>query len=289
MTAIIFGVNGQDGYYLTKLLIGNGIRVIGVSRSAGDVIGDVSNYHLVQSLIEKYKPKYIFHFAANSTTDHSALFDNQQAIVQGTINILENVRLHCPTAKVFLSGSALQFENQGHPIDENTSFHGNNHYSIARIHSTYTGRYYRINFGLKIYIGYFFNHDSPLRTEKHVNQKIASAARRIAAGSLEKLSLNNIEVQKEFNYSADIVEAVWILINQNIKYEAVLGCGQAYSIKDWLEACFMRINKPWQEHTLIRKNLFPEYKVLVSNPKLIKDLNWRPKISFIEMADIMMR
>ena len=70
MTAIIFGVNGQDGYYLTKLLIGNGIRVIGVSRSAGDVIGDVSNYHLVQSLIEKYKPKYIFHFAANSTTDH---------------------------------------------------------------------------------------------------------------------------------------------------------------------------------------------------------------------------
>lgn len=287
MTALIFGVNGQDGYYLSKLLRRNHIDVIGISRSIGDIIGDISDSEFVKFLLQKYQPKYIFHFAANSTTHFSGLRDNQQAIVEGTLNLLENARLYCPAAKIFLSGSALQFENKGIPIDETTPFFGNNPYSIARIHSSGMGRYYRNHFGMKVYIGYFFNHDSALRSEKHVNQKIAACVQRIAKGSTEKLVLGNIEVKKEFNYAGDIVEALWVLVNQNQVFEAVLGCGQAYQIKDWLNACFTLIGKSWQDYVTIEKEYEPEYHILVSNPRLIKSLNWAPKVSFDKLADLM--
>ena len=244
MKAIIFGINGQDGQYLNKLLSSNKIKVIGVSRSGEQWIkGDVSDFSFVESLIRQHKPDYIFHFSAISTTKHSALFDNHKAISTGTLNILESVKNHCPKCKVFLSGSALQFENKGLLIDEKTSFEAKCPYSIARIQSVYAGRYYRDAFGLQIYFGYFFNHDSPLRTEQHINQKIILAVKRINHGSNEKLELGDIDVRKEFNFAGDIVEAIWMLVNQNVVFEAVIGNGKAYSIKDWVEYFFKKKNK----------------------------------------------
>ena len=232
MKALIFGISGQDGYFLTELLRKKNIQIIGVSRSYGDLIGYVGDYSFVESILKHHQPNYIFHFAANSTTNHSALFDNHNAISTGTLNILECVRLHCPTAKVFLSGSAMQFKNKGVPIDEQTPFEASSPYSIARIQSVYAGRYYRSAFGLLVYFGYFFNHDSPLRSEKHVNQKIVSSVKRIANGSTEKLELGNIDVKKEFNYAGDIVEAVWVLVNQDTVFEAIIGSGDAHSIQE---------------------------------------------------------
>src|SRR5277367_2342099 len=108
----------------------------------------------------------------------------------------------------------MQFKNEGLPIDELTPFEASSPYSVSRIQSVYAARYYRSVFGLEVYTGYFFNHDSPLRAENHVNQKIAAAVKRIGAGSNEKLYLGNINVRKEFNYAGELVEAVWILVNQ---------------------------------------------------------------------------
>jgi len=290
MKAIIFGANGQDGQYLSQLLQNKKIKVIGVSRSGKQwTKGDVADLHFVESLIKQHNPDYIFHFAAISTTKHSALFDNHKAISTGTLNILESVKKHCPKCKVFLSGSALQFKNKGLPIDEKTPFEANNPYSVARIQSVYAGRYYRNVFGLQVYVGYFFNHDSPLRGEQHVNQKIALSIKRIINGSNEKLELGNIDVKKEFNFAGDIVEAVWILVNQNIVYEAVIGSGKAYSIKNWLEYCFKKTNKKWQDFVTKKKDFVADYKILVSNPKLIKSIGWRPKVDFFKLADLMMK
>ena len=289
MKAIIFGVNGQDGYYLTELLTLNKVDVIGVSPFDGVWIkGDVADFAFVEVLIKRYQPEYIFHFAAKSTTHHSALFDNHKAISTGTLNILESVKLHCPTSRVFLSGSAMQFKNEGLPIDEKTPFAASSPYSVARIQSVYAGRYYRDTFGLQVYVGYFFNHDSPLRTERHVNQKIAATAKRIANGSKESLELGNIDVQKEFNYVGDIVKAVWLLVNQTAVFEAVIGSGVVYSIKDWLEYCFKKIDKSWQNFVKIKQNFFPDYQLLISNPQLIKSIGWQPKIDFYQLADLMM-
>jgi GDPmannose 4,6-dehydratase len=289
MKALIFGITGQDGYYLSKLLTSRGVEVVGVSRFDGDWIkGDVADFAFIEALIKTHKPNYILHFASNSTTHHSALFDNHKAISTGTLNILESVKLYCSTARVFLSGSAVQFKNEGLPIDEQTPFEANSAYAVARIQSVYAGRYYRNTFGIQVYTGYFFNHDSPLRSERHVNQKIVSAVKRIAAGSAEKLELGNIAVKKEFNYAGDVVEAVWTLINQDVAFEAVIGCGSTHSIQEWMEYCFNKINKDWQDFVILKQDFIPEYEVLVSNPKLIRSLGWDPKVDFYGLADIMM-
>jgi len=287
MKAIIFGASGQDGFYLRRLLERQNIETTGISRSGGEPNGDVADWRFVEKTIKDYQPDYVFHLAANSTTGHEAVFDNHAAISGGTLNILEAVHRHSRKTKVFLSGSAVQFENNKTPIDENTPFAALSPYAVSRIHSVYAGRYYR-SLNLKIYVGYFFNHDSPRRAAPHVNQKIALAAKRIAAGGDEKIEIGDIRVKKEFNFAGDVVEAVWRLVNQAEVYEAVIGCGIAHSIADWLDLCFGRVNADWRKHVIIKENYKPEYRILVSNPALIKSLGWQPETNIGDLAEMMM-
>ena len=186
MKAIIIGANGQDGFYLNQLLQQEGVIVVSISRSGNFRKVDLSNYDECAHLVKIERPDFIFHLAANSTTNHSALFENHQTIATATLNILEAVKNNSPLTKVFISGSGLQFKNNGVPIRETDSFHANDAYAVSRIQSVYAARYFR-SLGLKVYVGYFFNHDSPLRTERHVNQKIAMAVKRIANGSKEMI------------------------------------------------------------------------------------------------------
>lgn len=288
MKAIIFGANGQDGYFLNQLLISKNIETFLVSRSGNCIIGDVADLDFVQSLIKKHKPHYIFHFAAVSSTRHNVLFDNYRAICEGTNNILESVRLESLETKVFLSGSAMQFENNGTPINETTPFAASSPYSVARIYSVYCGRYYRKAFNLKTYVGYFFNHDSQLRSESHVNQKIVRAVQRIAKGDKEILEIGNVDVRKEFNYAGDAVEAIWQLVNQDTITEAVIGSGEVHSIRDWIKYCFGLINRNWEDHVVVKDNFTPEYDVLVSDPKVLYSLGWAPKVNFTGLAELML-
>jgi GDPmannose 4,6-dehydratase len=286
--AVIFGSAGQDGFYLNSLLRNQHILTVNVSRKNSEVNGDVSDYKFVSDLIKKHQPDFVFHLAANSTPRHDALFENQRTICDGTLNILESARLNAPSAKIFLSGSALQFRNEGFPINEKTAFEADSAYAVARIQSVYAARYYRKAFGLRAYVGYFFNHDSPFRTEQHVNQKIAKAAKRISLGSKEELVLGNIEVQKEFNFAGDMVEAVWLLVNQEEVSEAVIGSGKAYRILDWLSYCFESVGLNWEEAVVLEENYISPYQILVSDPKLITDLGWRPMTSMYQLADMML-
>ena len=232
--ALIFGSNGQDGIYLNKFLKSIEICVINSSRKSENYFGDVGDFSFVKKIIKKELPDYIFHFAADSTTKHEAILDNNNSISTGTINILEAVRLFSKTSKIYITGSAMQFKNNGKPINENTPFDLSSSYSLSRIHSIYSARYYREKFNLKIYIGYLFNHDSILRSESHINQKIARTVLKIKEGSSEKLLVGNIEVRKEFNFANDIIKAIWILVNQNKIYESVIGSGISYSLKNWI-------------------------------------------------------
>ena len=283
MKAIIFGASGQDGFYLTQLLRAQNIETVGIGRSSGDVIGDVSDWNFVENLIEENKPDYIFHLAANSTTRHDAVFDNHRAISTGAVNILEAAHRHSPQTRIFLSGSAVQFENTGAPIDEITPFAPVSPYAVSRISSVYAGRYYRA-LGLKVYVGYFFNHDSPRRNEQHVNQKIARAAQ-----TGEPIEIGDITVRKEFNYAGDAVEAIWILVNQDKVFEAVVGSGAAHSIEEWLDLCYEIAGKNWRDYVTVKKNFAAEYRILVSNPALLKSLGWQPHVGIRQLAEMMMK
>lgn len=289
MKAIIFGINGQDGFYLNELLQKQKVEVIGVSRSAGQnqwIQGNVKDPEFVQTLIQTLQPDYIFHLAANSTTAHHALFENHESISTGTLNILEACYQHSKHSRIFLSGSAVQFENKGVPINEQTPFASLSPYAVARIQSVYAGRYYR-NLGLQVYAGYFFNHDSPLRSDRHVNQKIAAAVSRIAKGSNEKIEIGNTRVKKEFNFAGDVVKAIWQLVNQDGIYEAIIGCGKAYSIYDWSKICFGLIGKEPDEYLIEKKDFKPEYNILVSDPRLLFSIGYYPETDIAALAKIM--
>lgn len=288
MNAIIFGASGQDGFYLRQLLRRQKVETNCVARSGDEfIIGNVADWQFVEKAIKRHQPDYIFHLAANSTTRHEAIFDNHAAISTGTINILEAVYRHSPQSKVFLSGSAVQFENDGTPIDENTPFAPLSPYAVSRIQSVYAGRYYR-SLSLKVYVGYLFNHDSPCRTSQHVNQKIALAAKRIALGKDDKLEIGDITVKKEFNFAGDVVEAVWCLVNQDDVFEVVIGSGKAYSIEAWLDLCFTSVNLEWRNYVKINDKFKPEYQILISKPTLMNSLGWQPKIDINGLAQMMM-
>jgi GDPmannose 4,6-dehydratase len=283
MTAIIFGGNGQDGYYLSFLLKNIGIDCVSVSRSSG-IKCDVSNYDDVDLIIKKYLPSFVFNFAANSTTNHNALFENYNAISTGSLNILNSVYNNCKDCKVFITGSAVQFENTGKPIDENSEFEPNSAYSVARIQSIYMARYFR-SLGVPVYVGYLFHHESLLRKNGHISKIVTNAINDIINGATDrKIKIGNISVIKEWTYAKDTMEAILILMQQDNIFEAVIGSGIGYSIKSWIEECFSLSGLNWEEHVITDASYVPEYLSLISSPNIIKSLGWSPKVDFKVLA-----
>jgi GDPmannose 4,6-dehydratase len=289
MKAIIFGANGQDGFYLQSLLQQQSIEVIGISRNGDYIKADITSFEDVQSLVKEHQPAFIFHLAANSTTRHEVMLENHQTISTGSLNILEAVRLHSPQTKVFISGSGLQFVNHNQPIKETDPFEARDAYSVSRIQSVYAARYFRTSHDIKTYVGYFFNHDSPRRSERHVAQKIAKAAKRISLGNNERLLIGDINTIKEWTFAGDVVEAIWCLVNQDNVFEANLGSGLGYSIGDFLTECFSLIGKDWKDYVDIEKGFEAEYKQLVSDSSLIQSLGWKPKTSLKQLAQLMLQ
>lgn len=288
MKVIIFGANGQDGHYLTDLYQKQGCEVLGISRKGNSLHGDVASFAFVEDTLRNYKPDLVFHLAALSTTNHDALFENHKTIGTGSLNVLEAVYRQHPNCKVFLAGSGLQFKNVGKPIHEKDPFDASSAYAVERIHAVYAARYFR-TLGIKVYIGYLFHHESPLRKPTHVSQRIVQAVKRIAAGSNEKIDIIDVSVEKEWAFAGDIAEGIATLVEQECVFEAVIGTGKTHTIEDWLEICFDSIGKKWTDYVLIRSGVAADYQHLLSNPETIRTLGWRPKVELPELAEIMLR
>ena len=287
MKAVVFGSNGQDGTYLVELLQGKGVETVGVSRAGAWHQGDVARLPDVERVLLHVRPDLIFHLAANSTTRHNALFENHETISTGTLNILECTRRYCPGARVFLTGSGVQFHNGGQPIDEETPFEATSPYAVARIQSVFAARYYR-SLGMRTYVGYLFHHESPRRSPTHLSRTIALAARRIASGVQQELDLGDISVIKEWTFAGDTMRAVLCLIEQDEIFEAVIGSGEGHSVQEWLEQCFAKVGLSWQDHVKVKSGFDAEYKCLLSRPTRIMSLGWTPEVSFAALAEMMM-
>lgn len=290
MKAVIFGINSQDGFFLSQLCQQNGIDVLGVSRTAGQWMqGSVSDADFTEMIIKHNNPDYVFHLAANSTTRHESIFENNLTIGNGTLYIMEAVKKFAPKAKVFITGSGLQFVNEGRPIKETDVFDASSAYAMSRIHSVYTARYYR-SLGIATYVGYLFHHESPFRKEHHISKLVAEAAKRVMKGSADKISIGDISVRKEWAYAKDISEGIFALVSQDEVCEATIGTGVIYSIEDWLDTCFRIAGKNWRDHTVVKESGFiAEYPVLVSDPSTIRSIGWNAKTSFEELGNIMMQ
>lgn len=286
MKALIFGASGQDGHYLGEICREQDVEPIGVSRAGAPLRGDVARRDEVEALVREHAPGYVFQLAANSTTRHDALFENHETISTGALNVLEAVRRHAPEARVFIAGSGVQFENTGAPISERATFAATSPYAVARIQSVYAARYFR-SLGVRAYVGYLFHHESPLRKPGHVAMKIALAARRIAAGSDERLELGDPTVEKEWTFAGDVARAMFTLIRQDDVFEAAIGSGEAHSISEWVEACFRVTGRAWRDHVDVRAGFVPEYRRLVSDPTTIRGLGWAPAVPLPGLARMM--
>ena len=286
-SAIIFGASGQDGCLLNNILINNKVTSHLVSRNNSPIKGDVSNYDFVCSLINSIKPDYIFHFAATSNVSHEFLFENHSSISLGTINILESVKTYSKASKVFIAGSAEQFENNGEPINEFTPFKANSTYSAERIYATHISRYFREKHNVQVYLGFFFHHDSPFRKENHLNQKILNYVKNFNEDQPQKLILGDYTIKKEFNFAGDIMNAAWILVNQDKVFEAVIGSGKPYEIRKWLSLAFRKKELDWEDWVEVDKDFTAPYRSLYSDPTLIKSIGWKPKVGIENLLNMM--
>ncbi len=249
--------------------------------------GDVSDADFVADLVRSERPDYVFHLAANSTTDHAALLENHETIATGALAVLEAAYRHAPDARVFIAGSGLQFSNTGSPIRETDEFEASSAYAVARVQAVYAARYYR-TLGVKAYVGYLFHHDSPLRRGRHVSQQVAEGLRRIREGHTDVLAVADPTVRREWVFAEDVARGMLALVEQESTFEATLGSGEARPIGDWIQACAHELSLGAGEFSVVTEPGFvPPFATLVSDPSTMRGLGWAPRVSFEELAAMM--
>lgn len=283
MRVLILGSTGQDGHYLAEVCRARGDTVLGVSRSTRPLACDVSVAEQVDAVLADFAPDRIYLLAARSSTREGLFGEHQHTIVDGCSHVLAATERRCPNARVFVAGSALQLENRGAPIDESAGFRADSSYALARVQAAWIARHFRGR-GLAVCIGYLFHHESPLRPVAHVAQHVATTARRIAAGSRERLTLGAPDVRREWTFAGDTARAMMTALEQDAEPELVIGSGQAHSIAEWAQHCFAACDLDWRDHTDVDAGYVPEYRLLVSAPRRLERLGWRPTKTMAELA-----
>jgi GDPmannose 4,6-dehydratase len=275
MRVLVFGHNGQTGIFLANLCHKLGHEFFGVSRQCSTGInlnnGDVSDPQVVAYAILKAKPDIIINLAATSAIDYKYINEHYDTIVKGNLNVLQNAFDFNQDIKVFVTGSGLQFKNEGKPISALDPFEARDAYSTARIATAYQARFFR-TMGLKVYVGYFFHHESIYRNLDCLSQRIIKAA---AEG--QKIKIGDITVQKEWAFAGDIAEGILALIQQDEIFEATIGTGVAHPISEWLDLCFKQFKLKWENYVEPIIGYKPDFKILVSDPTIMKSIGWSGK------------
>jgi GDPmannose 4,6-dehydratase len=285
MRVLVFGHNGQTGMFLANLCHKLGHEFFGVSRqcSAGIDIkdGDISNPRVVAYAIIKTKPDAIINLAAKSNIDYKLLNEHHNTIVKGNLNILQSVFSYNRDIKVFVTGSGLQFKNEGKPISANDPFEARDAYSMARIATVYQARFFR-TMGMKVYVGYLFHHESILRSPESISKRTLKAA---IEGT--KIKIGDINVQKEWTFAGDVAKGILALVQQDKIFEATIGTGTAHPISEWLELCFKRFRLDWKNYIEPIPDYVPDFKILVSDPTIMTNMGWSCKSDLEKLLDHM--
>jgi GDPmannose 4,6-dehydratase len=280
--ALIVGVSGQDGAYLSKLLIDKGYDVFGTSRDlvatsfhgleylgVDSLINKVrlnpSDFKAVHEIIASVQPNEIYNLSGQSSVSLSFQqpLEAVQSIVLATINFIESIRLIGGDIRFYNAGSGEVFgETHGRPSNEETPFHPVSPYGLAKANAAAQVSLYRDVYGLYACTGILFNHESPLRPESYVTQKIIKAAYRIANGSSEKLSMGNIKISRDWGYAPNYVEAMWAMLQLKCPEDFVIATGRTVSLKYFISQVFLHFDLEWTDHVLIDERFFRESEIM---------------------------
>jgi GDPmannose 4,6-dehydratase len=308
--ALICGVTGQDGSYLAKLLLEKGYEVIGTSRDAMITnfrnlhrlgIADrvqttsmaISDFRSVLNTVQRYQPNEIYNLAGQTSVALS--FEQPveaiQSIIDGTLNILDVMRFVDLPIRFYSAGSSECFGDTGKLLaTEDTPFQPRSPYAVAKSSAYWLVRNYREAYGLFACTGILFNHESPLRPERFVTQKIIRAATRIANGSNERLELGNVQIYRDWGWAPDYVEAMWLMLNQDVPEDYVIATGETYSLEQFISKVFEHYDLLWHDYVSFNNQLKRPADIEYSggNPRKAKEkLGWVAKKNLDQIIDIM--
>ena len=308
--ALICGISGQDGAYLAQLLLNKGYQVYGGSRDAQIasfhnlvrlgireavqlVSISINDFRSVLQTLLKVKPDEIYNLAGQSSVGLSfeQPVETLESISMGTLNLLEAIRFSELSTKFYNAGSSECFGDTGSlAADETTPFRPRSPYGVAKAAAYWQVANYREAYQLQASTGILFNHESPLRPERFVTQKIVSAACRIAEGSRETLTLGNIDIARDWGWAPDYVEAMWLMLQQESADDYVIATGKTHRLSDFIRVVFEAVGLNWQNHVQIDTSFFRPTDIAEghANPSKARSrLNWEAKHRMEAVAKLM--
>lgn len=308
--ALICGISGQDGAYLAELLLKNNYVVYGTSRDAQisefrnlTRLGiresvqmesmSLNDFRSVLQVLAKVQPDEVYNLAGQTSVGLSfeQPVETLESIATGTLNLLEAIRFIGGKIKLYNASSSECFGNTGSlAADENTPFHPRSPYAVAKATAFWEVANYREAYNLFACSGILFNHESPLRPERFVTQKIVSVACRIAAGSSEKLNLGNISVRRDWGWAPEYVEAMYLMLQQETADDYVIATGESYALQEFVEVTFATLGLDWHEHTIIDQSLYRPTEIALGrgNPtKAMVKLGWEASYKMHDVVKMM--
>ena len=306
--AIVTGITGQDGSYLAELLLEKGYEVVGVVRRLSapndwriqhlrDRVvfreGNLLDQLSLIRIFEEIKPHEIYNLAAMSfvptSWDQPMLTGEYNAL--GVTRVLEAVRHVDPSIRVYQASSSEMFGKVREvPQTENTPFYPRSPYGVSKAFAHYITVNYRESHDLFAVSGILFNHESPRRGLEFVTRKVTDGVARIKHGLTDKLSLGNLEAQRDWGYAGDYVRAMWQMLQQDQADDYVIATGISHSVLDLVEAAFSHAGLHWKDYVYTdQKFLRPaEVEHLIGDPsKAISKLGWRPSVDFNRLVEMM--
>lgn len=308
--ALIVGVSGQDGSYLAKLLLEKGYYVVGTSRDAMlstfsklDYLGirdkvdvesvSLNDFRSVLQVLKKVQPEEIYNLAGQSSVGLSfeQPVETFESISIAVLNLLEAIRFMELPTRLYNAGSSECFGNLlGQPANEETPFHPRSPYAVAKAAAFWQVANYREAYGMYACSGLLFNHESPLRPERFVTKKIVKAACRIALGKQKKLHLGDISIQRDWGWAPEYVEAIWQMLQQEKPDDFIIATGKTYSLKEFVEKVFCRLNMPWQDKVVLNQSYTRPTDIQRSAAfpgKAEKKLGWKASYKMDDIVNMM--
>lgn len=307
-TALITGIAGQDGSYLSELLLEKGYRVVGTMpslepgelRRLGHLRGrielvrdDLLDQDRLEGIFRRHRPQEVYNFASHSFLADSFLqpIRATEVIAMGVTRLLEAIRKIAPEARFFQASSSEIFgKPRETPQSETTPFHPRNPYGVSKVYGHLMTVTYRENHGLFACSGILFNHESPRRSPEFVPRKITRAAARIRLGLDRELRLGNLDARRDWGFAGDYVRAMWLMLQRDRPEDFVLATGETRSVRDLCEEAFSCVGLDYREFVVTDAGVCrpPEKGQLVGNPdKARKLLEWKPQVTFRELVRMM--
>lgn len=309
-TALITGVTGQDGAYLSRLLVDKGYRVVGLTPRRGSdtmwrlrelgvlarieiAYGDVTDMGSVLGILARFEPDEVYNLAAQSfvgaSWDQAVHTADVNAI--GTVNVLEAIRQRLPAARFYQASTSEMFGMAQAPLqNEATPFYPRSPYGVAKLYAHWIAVNYRESFGLHASSGILFNHESPLRGIEFVTRKVSDAVARIKLGLADRVVLGNLEARRDWGYAADYVEAMWRMLQQESPGDYVIATGVTTSIRDMCRMAFAHADLDWERHVVTDDALLRPAEVDMLRgdaSKAATNLGWKTSIDVSELLKMM--